>query len=133
MLSEREDRGSIDPIIDILAFFAAMKSYGYLDALGNALERVTALEALGNALRDFLTTCINTTVEAKEKLEREEGVKCPTVNAKDLEKAMESFNKITIALEERGELVTFLREVYVKALSRSLKFKIQNNRNGESL
>ncbi len=127
-LREMEERPRSDPlapIVSMLAFFAAMRNYGYVDAIGNALERTTALEALGNALRDFLVTCVQASPEARAKLESDEKVRCPNVSAKELQEAVESFNRLTLALEERGELVRFLREIYVRALALAPSFKVE--------
>jgi len=115
----------LDPIIDMLAFFAAMRNYSYVDVIGNALERTTVLEALGNAIRDFLATCVQATPEQRKKLEEEDKVRCPSISADELQKAIESFNKISYSLEEKGELIRFLRELYVRSLARAPKFKVQ--------
>ena len=106
------------------SMFAAMRNYGYLDIIGNALERTTALEALGNALRDFRSTCLDASPEARRGLEKEEGVRCPDISPNDLEKAVSAFRRLLEEKERSGELVTFLREVYVDALSRASRFKV---------
>ena len=116
----------LSPVIDIFAFFAAMRNYSYLDILGNALERTTALEALGNAVRDFRSTCLDASPESRHKLEAEKEVKCPRIDPEELEKAVNAFNSIMINRERSGELVVFLREVYVKALSRASRFKVKS-------
>ena len=115
----------LGPIVDILAFFAAMGNYGYLDVLGNALERTTALEALGNALRDFRSTCLDATPHQRRRLESEEGVRCPRVRPNDLEVAVSAFEEVTREKERTGELVVLLREVYVRALARASQFKVR--------
>ncbi len=120
---EAKGRPDIDPIIDVFAFFAAMRNYGYVDILGNALERTTALEALATAIRDFRSTCLDATPAARARLEKEEGVRCPSIGAEELQRAVEAFSGITAKLESEGRLVPFLREIYVKALSRASRFK----------
>lgn len=116
---------NIEPIIDVFAFFAATRNYSYLDILGNALETTTALEALGNAIRDFRSTCLDSPPEARARFEAEEGVKCPRIDSKALEKAVGDFTRIMAGKEKKGELVTFLREVYVRALARASRFKVE--------
>lgn len=116
-------RDPLGPIKDILAVFAAMRNYGYLDVLGNALERTTALEALGNALRDFRSTCVDSP-EARKRLLEQEGVRCPEVKPEELEEAVAEFRRRLESKERAGELVLFLREIYVDALSRASRFKV---------
>ncbi|GAB6148790.1 hypothetical protein JCM10135_13320 [Stetteria hydrogenophila] len=114
----------IGPVKDVLAFFAAMRNYGYLDIIGNALEEVTVLEALGNALRDFRSTCIDASAETKARLAREKVV-CPNVKPEELENAVNAFIAIMKKRAENGTLVNFLREVYVESLARAGRFKLQ--------
>ena len=120
--SERKG-DTLSPIIEMFAFFAAMRNYSYLDILGNALERTTALEALGSALRDFRSTCLDASPQAREKLKEDKKVECPRIDLKALENSIDSFNRIMASKEEKGELVTFLREIYVKSLAMASKFK----------
>ncbi|MEB2835842.1 MAG: hypothetical protein GSR80_001083 [Desulfurococcales archaeon] len=120
----------LEPIVDILAFFAAMGNYGYLDVLGNALERTTALEALGNALRDYRSTCLDASPEQRRRLEAEEGVRCPRLGPGDLEAAVREFEEVTREKERSGELVVLLREIYVRALARASRFKVGGSGGG---
>lgn len=118
-------RDIIGPIKDILAMFAAMRNYGYLDIIGNALERTTALEAMGNAIRDFRSMCLDASEDARKRLEEEEGIKCPDISPENLEKAASEFMRVLEEKEKSGELVLFLREIYVDALSRASIFKVK--------
>jgi CRISPR-associated protein Csa5 len=85
----REYRG----LVRVLAFFAALRNYGYVDRLGNALDEVTALEALKDSIRDFHSLCFDSKDKCVEtKIGGEEiKLRCPDVSAEDLMKDFDGF------------------------------------------
>ena len=83
----------LNPLIEVLAAFAAARNYSYVDRVGNSLEPLAALEALKDALRDFDSTC------SREKyIKKDEAsnlcVPCPRVSSKDLYDAINSIEDI---------------------------------------
>ncbi|MEB3807079.1 MAG: hypothetical protein GSR73_06155 [Desulfurococcales archaeon] len=104
----------LNPLIDILAYFAANKNYGYIDVLANALDPITAREALINALRDFEASC-------KKPQQAQGEVPCPSINPQALEKAVEHVESY---LDKPGErLFSFTRSLALKALARASSFR----------
>jgi len=113
-----EKRGLLDPIIEVLAFFASMRKYSYVDMLGNALDKVTALEAVSNAVRDFYSNCL----DAPPVRRLEEGVTCPRIDRDSLERSIEAFKAIVFK-SSSGDLVRFVREIALSALARAPRFR----------
>lgn len=99
----------ISVLIDVLAFFASQRNYGYIDRLGNALDEVTAYEALRDALRDYYSVCVDRKQEC-----------CPDVNPEDLEKAIKFF--ISYISGKGGDvIVRETRKIALEALARRAK------------
>ena len=97
----REYRG----LVRVLAFFAALRNYGYVDRLGNALDEVTALEALKDSIRDFHSLCFDSKDKCVEtKIGGEEiRLRCPDVSAEDL---MKDFNDFIESIKGKpGDLI----------------------------
>ncbi|NPA96598.1 MAG: hypothetical protein GXO32_03230 [Crenarchaeota archaeon] len=108
----------IDVIVDILAFFAAQKRYSYVDMIGNALDKLLAIDALKDAVRDFKSSCIDQTIPDEE-------VVCPKIGPEEIDNATRWVtDKIRNA--ETHEFLLFTRELAVKALARAPRFKKEN-------
>jgi len=124
--SKGEVKGSpLDSIIDILAFFVATRNYSYVDILSNALDELTAREALINALRDYRSTCPQPGMTVER---RDIKVRCPSVSHDTLEAAVRI---VESRLREAGaDLMTFTRSLSLNALARADKFKITNSSEG---
>ncbi len=123
-------RASLEPVVDMLAFFVAMRNYGYADAIGNALEPATALEVLGSALRDFRSLCLDSSPQARRRLAAEKKVACPSVGGDELEGAVEMLRRMLVSRGRRGGLVQLLREIYVSALARASRFRLDGEERG---
>ncbi|MFN7106384.1 MAG: hypothetical protein ACK4M3_07380, partial [Pyrobaculum sp.] len=102
-------RSPIDALVDVLAYFAAQKNYGYIDRIGNALDEMTIHEAIRDALRDYHSLCVD-----------RQQANCPNIDLGDVEKAT---NMIISELREKsgGEIVRVARQIAVKALARKYR------------
>lgn len=123
-------KNSLNPLIEILAAFAAARKYSYLDRIGNSLEPLTALEALKDALRDFDSTCGK---ESSNYIDRDEAknlcVPCPKVDNEDLYKAVNSIEEL-ITKKDRRKFLEEIRRLAISALSKASKHRKQCNENG---
>ncbi len=115
--SSEIDIRRLEPLIDILAYFAAARNYGYVDALTNALDPATALEAVVNALRDYKSSCVDRKPE-------EEEVRCPSLDPKSLENSVRYFEEKVSELGSSGELVLLLKRISLRALARSHELRV---------
>lgn len=109
----------LEPVIEILAFYAATRNYSYIDRLANALDEVTAYEAVRDALRDFYSQCVDRRekcVEVSEELK----VLCPEVDLGLLEKAVDELLR-RIRGRSGDVIVRETREVALAALARKPK------------
>lgn len=112
-----EYRDPVDTLVDILAYFVAARNYSYVDILSNALDPLTAMEAIINALRDFETSCLKPG-------QRNEGVVCPKIRPGDLEKALRIAES---QIKEPGEnLFHFTRKIAMRAFARAGKFRVES-------
>ncbi len=107
------------PIIEILAYFAANKKYGYIDIIGNSLDPVTFYESLRDALRDFDSACNSGHIELKEN-----EVPCPQLDPNKVEDAL-GFILSKIRKSKKDEFVLFSRELALKALARASKLRTE--------
>jgi len=114
-------------IVDILAYFAAQKKYGYVDIIGNALDPLLAIDALRDAVRDFKSSCIDQQVPDEE-------VVCPRLNPWKIDEAVESVVDYIREVGEnnRHEFLLLTRELAVKALARAPRFKRKKEPSEES-
>lgn len=105
-------------LVAVLAFFAALRDYGYVDRLGNSLDEVTALEAVKDAVRDFHTLCLDSEEKCVETKVGGEEIKlrCPEVTAERL--AMD-FDEFVRAIEGRSgsTIVRITRRIALEALA----------------
>jgi len=107
-------RSAEDILADVLAFFVAQKKYSYVDILGNALDKLLAMDVVKDAIRDFESACL-------DGQPIEEAI-CPNITAEELEKAG---NVITSRIEKAStqEFLMLTRKLAVRALARAPKFK----------
>ena len=118
----------LDPIAEILAFFAATRNYGYVDTMANALDASTALEALNSALRDYDSACL-----APERPDpRELGAWCPLLgrDAEMISRAVEVFASRVPRLDTAC-LVLLLRRLAARAYARAPRLR-WHERGGKS-
>ncbi|BAN89820.1 hypothetical protein [Aeropyrum camini] len=117
---EKQKGGLLQPIVDILAFFAAARQYGYVDILANALDPLTAKEALINAIRDYKSVC-----SKSDYVERSDGVKvkCPKVDPSTLEAAVGWLDK-ELGSRSPSKILDLTRTLALRALARSEVFKV---------
>ena len=124
-LSEKINK--MGPIVDILAFFAAARNYGYIDVLGNAIDPALALETVYNLVRDFKSTCIDRKHQPCENAEEGEiDARCPEeLKPEWIDAAVRSFAETVNTLYEKGrtgDLVVLYRKLAAKAIGKSFKY-----------
>ncbi len=112
---EEKGRHPLDVLADVLGFFAAARRYSYVDIVGNALDPLTAAEALRDALRDFDTECHGPG-------RGEEEVKCPSISPEDLARAGDYISRVLLTAKPQ-EFFRITRELSMKALSRAALFR----------
>jgi CRISPR-associated protein Csa5 len=104
-------------IIDILSFLGALGDYSYLDRLGNAIDEVSVLEALRDAIRAYYTNCLD--VNKCKVYDRDQGVGvlCPEIKPEELE---ETVSQIVgkISRISRVELIKLSRELALRAYAK---------------
>lgn len=113
----------LSPLIDILAYFTAARRYGYVDALAGALNPEVAKAVVSDALRDFEVSCSGG-------VSREECVKCPKVNPRELGEAVDLLDRL---LAEPGDrFFKTIRSMTLKALSRAPSLRLPCGGGGSS-
>ncbi|MDW8082666.1 MAG: hypothetical protein RMI56_02590 [Sulfolobales archaeon] len=110
---------TLDPLVEVLAFYAAMRNYGYIDRLSNALNEVAVYEALNDILRDYYSQCVDREDKCVE-VSANVKYRCPTFDARALEDAIVKFME-----RVRGQpgyvLVRETRELALAAYARKPK------------
>lgn len=106
----------LDPVLDVLAFYAATRNYGYVDRLANAIDEVTAYEAIRDALRDFYSQCVDRRDKCVE-VTQDFRVLCPEVELGQLERAVSEFLR-RIGGKPGDVVVKETREIALAALAR---------------
>lgn len=109
----------LDPLVDVLAFYAAMRNYGYIDRLSNALSEVAVYEALNDMLRDYYSQCVDRE-EACVEVGRDLKLRCPVVDARALRDSIDEFLR-RIGGKPGYVLVRETRELALAAYARKLK------------
>jgi CRISPR-associated protein Csa5 len=94
-----------EPIIDILAYLGSQRDYSYIDRLGNAIDEISIMEAVRDAVRSFYTLC--------EKPESN----CPSIDPQELEKSINAL-VATINTKPRDQIVKLARELSLKAYAK---------------
>lgn len=114
----------MEEVTKLLGFLGALKDYSYIDRVGNAIDEVTLLEALKDAIRAYHTRCIDQK-DACIEYDVGVGVKCPELRAEDLERA------VAIAISEsrksRIELSRFSRSVALRAYAAIPRIRLELN------
>lgn len=109
----------LDPLLDVLAFYAGTRNYGYIDRLANAIDEVTAYEAVRDALRDFYSQCVDRREKCVE-VDEDLRVLCPEVELGLLERAVTEF--LRRVKDKPGDVVVReTREIALAALARKPK------------
>ncbi|MEM4624505.1 MAG: hypothetical protein QXR24_03820 [Thermosphaera sp.] len=105
----------MNQIIEILAFLGAKKDYSYIDRLGNALDEISIMEAIRDAIRAYFALCR----ERPGSVDLDEGrvVMCPSITDAELERAV---NMLASMLQNRPrtEIVKLARELSMRAYAR---------------
>jgi CRISPR-associated protein Csa5 len=112
-----------EQILDLLSFLGVLGDYSYIDRLGNAIDEVTILESLRDAIRAYYTNCLR----EKKCIEYSEnvGVLCPDISSEELEKTV-SVISAKLATINRVEIIKLSRELALKAYARIPLIKEKN-------
>jgi hypothetical protein len=106
-----------EPIVDILAYFAAARKYSYVDALQGALNPDTAKIVIADAIRDFEVAC-----GRGRRRSSEEGVICPAVDPAELDNAVKLLDRLL--QKPSARFYQLIRSLTLRALGRASKFRI---------
>ncbi|ADG91077.1 hypothetical protein [Thermosphaera aggregans] len=99
-----------EPIVSILAYLGSQKDYSYIDRLGNAIDEISIMEALRDAVRSFITIC--------EKPES----KCPSIDFQELDKSLNTLLAV-ISSKPREQVIKMARELSLKAYAKIKTFE----------
>jgi len=106
-------------LIEILSFLGALNDYSYLDRLGNAIDEVSILEALRDAIRAFYTNCSKEKVCVEYDRERKLGVICPEVKPEELSATISQIaDRVSKGKIGRVEMIRLSRELALKAYAK---------------
>ena len=106
------DKEKFKPIIDILAFLGSQKYYSYIDRLGNALDEISILEAINDAIRDFYSMCGSKQTE------------CPQIDSGKLQDAVKELTDMIQDSEKstRFQVLQFARELSLNSYAHIKNF-----------
>ena len=109
-------------LVNLLGFLGALKNYGYIDRVGNAIDELTISEALRDAIRAYITHC-GEDVEKCIEISESEGVKCLGLNPEELKRLVE----IAIAEMKKSkiEMLKFSRHLALRAYAAIPVIRIQ--------
>jgi CRISPR-associated protein Csa5 len=104
-----------EPIVSILAYLGSQKDYSYIDRLGNAIDEISIMEALRDAVRSFITKC------------EEPESKCPSIDFQELDKSLNTLlEKISPKHQKQViklEVIKLARELSLKAYAKIKTFE----------
>ncbi|MCE4604207.1 MAG: hypothetical protein F7B20_04485 [Aeropyrum sp.] len=100
----------LDPLVEVLSYFVAKRNYGYVDILTNALDRITVLEAIINAIRDFEADCASGRPQSED-------IRCPEIPPEKLSQSVEEFQSKIEGLSG-AQLMELARSLSLRALAR---------------
>lgn len=105
-------------IVKLLGFLAATGDYSYVDKIGNAIDEVTLLDALKDALRAYQTYCAGRKEVCIEYGEGS-GISCPELEPDAVERAISEItalaSKVSRGEASRIELSRLSRELALRA------------------
>jgi len=104
-------------IIEVLSFLGATGDYSYLDRLGNAIDEISVLEALRDAIRAYYTNCLGERACVEYDRESKLGVLCPEFKPEELEQAVSQI-AVKLSKASRVEIIKLSRELALKAYAK---------------
>ena len=107
----------IHELIEVLSFMGATGDYSYLDRLGNAIDEISFLEALRDAIRAYYTNCLKERICVEYDRENKLGVLCPEIKPEKLEEAISHINE-KLRGASRIDIVKISREIALKAYAK---------------
>jgi len=107
----------LEALIEVLSFLGATGDYSYLDRLGNAIDEVSILEAIRDAIRAYYTNCLEKRECIEYNRKQKLGVLCPELKFEELERAI-SFITTKLSKSTRVEIIKLSRELALKAYSK---------------
>jgi len=103
--------------VEILSFLGAIEEYSYIDRIGNAIDEISVLEALKDAVRAYYTNCMKEKKCVEYNRELKLGVYCPDVKPEELDQIISSISA-RVGKVSRIELIKLSRELALKAYAR---------------
>ncbi|MGC8987947.1 hypothetical protein [Infirmifilum sp.] len=104
-------------IIEILAFLGAVGDYSYIDRIGNAIDEVTLMESVRDAIRAYYTNCLEEAKCVVYDKEKNLGVQCPSIDRDSIEKAVSAMLD-KLSKSTRVEMIKLSREIALKAYAK---------------
>lgn len=110
-------------LIQILGFLGALRNYGYIDRVGNAVDEVTLQEALKDAIRAYLSQCIESSNKCVE-IDKNVGITCPDLDPQKLETAI--ITLINEVRKSKTDLLRVSRSLALEAYSSIPRIRFKN-------
>lgn len=110
-------------VVQLLGFLGALRSYGFIDRVGNAVDEATVLEALRDAVRAYLTLCLERRERRCVEVEKGVEIKCPDLNPEELEKSIGVVG--SVIRRSKVDLIKVSREIALRAYA-SIPKMIEN-------
>lgn len=110
-------------LVQVLGFLGALRNYGYIDRVGNAVDEVTLHEALKDAIRAYLSQCIEISSKCVE-LEKNVGILCPEIDPEKLEASVNLL--VREARKSKTDLLKTSRSLALEAYSAIPRIRLKN-------
>lgn len=104
----------LEDLIMILGFNGAIGDYSYIDRLGNAIDEISVIEAIKDAIRAYYTNCSKTSKCIEYDREHKQGVLCPEISSERLNNAI-SWLISQITNSTRIDVIKLSREIALKS------------------
>lgn len=106
-----------EDLVILLAFLGATGDYSYIDRLGNAIDEVTILESLRDAIRAYYTNCLGERKCVEYDRERKLGVMCPSISSEKLDTIVEFVSR-HLSRASRIEIIRLSREMALRSYAK---------------
>jgi len=111
-----------DQVLNVLSFLGATGDYSYLDRLGNAIDEVSVLEALRDAIRAYYANCLDEQKCIEYDKEKKLGVKCLNLKSEEIEQEV-SHMIARLSKLSRVDVIRLSRELALRAYAKVLEVR----------